>query len=94
MDHRREDREREAIRVVTEALADPRLASGNHSDEEWSTSRERVQATRDRVLADPRAAELEDRKHAEITRRVRALQSIRGARGSTGKQLSAQVDIG
>ena len=94
MDHRREDREREAIRMVTEALADPRLGSGNHSDEEWSTSTARVQATRDRVLADPRAAELEDRKHAEITRRVRALQSIRGARGSTGKQLSAQVDIG
>ena len=94
MDHRREDREREAIRVVTEALADPRLGSGNHSDEEWGTSTERVQAIRDRILADPRAAELEDRKHAEITRRVRALQTIRGARGSTRKQLSAQVDIG
>ena len=94
MDHRHEDREREAIRVVKEALADPRLGSGNHSDEEWSTSTERVQATRDQVLANPRAAGLEDRKYAEITHRVRALQTIRGARGSTQKQLSAQVDIG
>ena len=48
-----------------------------YTDEDWRLATERVRAIRERVLADPRIAELEDRKYAEITRRVQKLKAVR-----------------
>lgn len=64
------DQEQEAVMAVEEMLADPRIGPVDFTDEEWSGSTERVQALLTKLQADPRAAELIDRKYAEISRRV------------------------
>lgn len=66
-----------AVQAVKEMLADPDSGAGNFTDEDWRHATERVRTIRERVLADPRIAELEDRKYAEITRRVQKLKAVR-----------------
>ena len=67
---------------------------GGYSDQEWETATERVEATRQRVLADsPEAAEVEAIAYAAISTRVQTLRAIRRARGLTQSQISAQLEI-
>ena len=68
------DQEQEAVMAVEEMLADPRIGPVDFTDEEWAGSTERVQALLTKLPADPRAAELIDRKYAEISRRVQTSQ--------------------
>ena len=66
-----------AIQAVKEMLADPDFGAGDFTGEDWRLATERVCAIREKVLADPRIAELEDRKYAEITRQVQNLKAVR-----------------
>ena len=68
-----EEQGQEALQAVEAMLADPDLAPGGFTDEDWSKATERVRAIREKVLSNPRIAELEDRKYAEISRRVHTL---------------------
>lgn len=70
------DREQEALKAVEEMLADPRIGPVNFTDEEWARSTERVQVLLTKLQADPRAAELIDRKYAKISRRVQTFKVI------------------
>lgn len=56
---------------------DQATSDGPYTDEDWRLATERVREIRKRVLADPRIAELENRKYAEITRRVQKLKAVR-----------------
>lgn len=56
---------------------DQATSDGPYTDEDWRLATERVREIRERVLADPRIAELEDRKYAEIARRVQKLKAVR-----------------
>ena len=56
---------------------DQATIDGPYTDEDWRLATERVREIRKRVLADPRIAELEDRKYAEITRQVQNLKAVR-----------------
>ena len=67
--------------------------ANDYSEEEWATTSERVQAIRQRVIANPVAAAAEARKYDEITKRVQTLRAIRKARGLTQQQMSAQLQI-
>lgn len=69
------DQEQEAIMVVEEMLSDPRIGPVDFTDEEWAGPTERVQTILTKLQANPRAAELIDRKYAEITRRVQRLKT-------------------
>lgn len=69
------DQEQEAVIVVEEMLADPRIGPVDFTDEEWAGSTERVQAILTKLQADPRAVKLIDRKYAEISRRVPSLNT-------------------
>ena len=69
------DQDQEAVMSVEEMLADPRIGRVDFTDEEWAGSTERVQAILTRLQANPRAAELIDRKYAEISRRVQNLKT-------------------
>ena len=69
--------EQGAVQAVKEMLADPDFTAGDFTDEDWRLATERVLEIRERVLADPRIAELEDRKYAEIARRVQKLKAVR-----------------
>ena len=60
-----------------------------YTDEDWRLATERVRAIRERVLADPRIAELEDRKYAEITRRLQKLKAVRRKR-----RTARVIDVG
>ena len=83
----------EAVQAVKEMLADPDFEPGDHTEEDWRLATERVRAIRERVLADPRIAEMENRKYAEISRQVQTLKTIRQALGLTQQQMSARLDI-
>lgn len=87
------DQAQEAIQAVEEMLADPNYGPGEFTDEDWSLATERVRATRERVLADPRIAEIVERKYAEISRQVQTLKAIRQALGLTQQQMSARLEI-
>ena len=65
----------------------------NYTAEEWATAEERVQAIRERTLANPVAAAAEARKYTEISNRVQTLCAIRKARGLTQQQLSTHLQI-
>ena len=68
--------------------------AGGYSDHEWETASERVEAVRQRNLADhPAAAAAEARTYAAISARVQTLRAIRRARGFTQSQISAQLKI-
>lgn len=83
----------EAIQAVKKMLADPDFEPGDYTDEDWRLATERVRAIRERVLTDPKIAELENRKYAEISRQVQTLKAIRQALGLTQQQMSARLDI-
>ena len=87
------DRAQEAVQAVKEMLTDPDFEPGYYTDEDWSLATERVRAIRERVLADPGIAKIEDRKYAEISRQVQTLKAIRQALGLTQQQMSARLDI-
>ena len=52
-----------------------------------------MEAIREQIRANPRAAVVEARTFAEITNRVRTLKAIRKARGLTQQQISDQLRI-
>ena len=83
----------EEEQAVKEMLADPDFGSGDFTEEDWRLATERVRAIRERVLADPRIAEIETRKYAEISRQVHTLKAIRQALGLTQQQMSTRLDI-
>ena len=58
------------------------------SDEEFATSTARVEAARNRALADPRVADLVEEKSQQANMRVETLASLRKARGLTQAQLT------
>ena len=71
----------------------PELGPGEFTDQEWSTTAERMEAVGERIRANPRAAAVEAQTFAEIANRVRTLQAIRKARGLTQQQMSDQLRI-
>ena len=75
MGHASEEQAQEGLRAVREMLADPNVAPGDFTDEDWSMATERVRAIREKVLSNPKIAELEKQKYEEISRKVHALQS-------------------
>ncbi len=72
------DENRERLRAI---LDNPELGPSEFTDEEWATAAEQMEAIREQVRANPRAAAVEARTFAEITNRVRTLRAIRKARG-------------
>lgn len=65
-----------------------------YSDDEWETATERVESTRQRVLAHhPEAAEAAAKTYAPISARAETLRAIRRARGLTQSQISTQLKI-
>ena len=69
-----EEQAQEALQAFKEKIADPDLAPGDFTDEDWNTATERVRAIREKVLSNPKIAELEARKYEEISRQVHTLQ--------------------
>ncbi len=67
------------------------------SDEDFDTSTERVRAARDKVLANPRAAEAHQTLGEQIARRIEhkraTLSQVRRAVGLTQKQLAETLGI-
>lgn len=57
----------ERVRAV---LDNPELGPGEFTDHEWATAGERMEALREKIRANPRAAAAETETLAEITRRV------------------------
>ena len=84
------DRSWERVRAI---LDNPELGPSEFSDQEWATTAERMEAIREQIRANPRAAAVEAQTFAEITRRVRTLSAIRKARGLTQQQMSDQLRI-
>ena len=62
--------------------------SGAYTDEEWERASERVQAIRERAMANPVAATAEARRYAEITNRVMS----RASGGQVFQYLVSQAD--
>lgn len=69
-----EEQAQEALQAFREKITDPDLAPGDFTDEDWITATERVRAIREKVLSNPKIAELEARKYEEIRRQVHTLQ--------------------
>lgn len=69
-----EEQAQEALQAFREKIADPDLAPGDFTDEDWTTATERVRAIREKVLSNPKIAELEARKYEEIRRQVHTPQ--------------------
>ena len=84
------DQGRQSVRAI---LDNPELGPGEFTDQEWATTAEQMDAIREQIRADPRAAAVEAQTLAEITRRVRTLSAIRKARGLTQQQMSDQLRI-
>lgn len=63
------------------------------SDEDYATSTDRVNATRDAALADPEVARVVDERTASIARRVETLAALRKARGLTQAQLTEELGM-
>ncbi len=84
------DQNWERVRAI---LDNPELGPGEFTDREWATAGEQMEAIREQIRANPRAAAVEAETFAEITNRVRTLKAIRKARGLTQQQLSDQLQI-
>ena len=84
------DQNWERVRTI---LDDPELGPSEFSGQEWATTAEQMEAIRERIRANPRAAVVEARTFAEVTNRVRTLKAIRKARGLTQQQISDQLRI-
>ena len=84
------DRNWERVRAV---LDNPELGPSESTEKEWATTAEEMDAVREQIRANPRAAAVEAQTFAEISRRVRTLQAIRKARGLTQQQMSDQLRI-
>ena len=74
-------------------LDNPDLGHGGFTDEEWATTGEQMNAIREDIGSNSRAAAIEARTFAEVSRRVRTLKAIRKARGLTQQQISDQLQI-
>ncbi len=64
------DRNRERVRAI---LDNPELGPSDATDREWATAGEEIDAIREQIRANPRAAAVEAQTFAEITNRVRTL---------------------
>ena len=84
------DQNRERVRAI---LDNPELGPAECSNQDWATTAEQMEAIREQIRANPRAAAVEAQTSAEITRRVRTLSAIRKARGLTQQQMSDQLRI-
>lgn len=67
--------------------------SDTFTDHEWDTATDRVHATRDKMLTNPKVAAAETAAFDSIARRPQTLAAIRRARGLTQSQMSNQMDI-
>lgn len=59
-------------------LADPDFGAGDSTDEDWYLATEGCVRSGRKLIADPRIAELEDHKYAEITRQVQISRPLVG----------------
>ena len=84
------DQNWERVRAI---LDNPELGPSEFSGQEWATTAEQMEAIREQIRANPRAAAVEAQTFAEITNRVRTLKAIRKARGLTQQQISDQLRI-
>ena len=84
------DQNWERVRTI---LDDPELGPSEFTDQKWATTAEQMEAIREQIRANPRAAAVEARTFAEVTNRVRTLKAIRKARGLTQQQISDQLRI-
>lgn len=57
------DQDRERVRAI---LDNPELGPGEFTDEEWATTAEQMEAIREQIRANPRAAAVEAKASAEI----------------------------
>ena len=69
-----EEQAQEELRAVREMLADPNIAPGDFTDEDWRMATERVRAIREKVLSNPDVDALERQKYEEISSQVHTLQ--------------------
>jgi ribosome-binding protein aMBF1 (putative translation factor) len=63
------------------------------TDEDFATATERVNAARDKAMADPEFAKRVNAKVEAITRRVHTLAALRKARGLTQAQLTEELGM-
>ena len=85
-----DDQSWEKVRAI---LDNPDLGPGGFTDEEWATTGQQMEAIREDIRSNPRAAAVEARTFAEISRRVQTLKAIRKARGLTQQQISDQLQV-